>query len=407
MRNLVHVSATLALLLALLGGAPAGADGAVKIVAPTSVEAPQNAPVAVRTGDAVERVAFYVDGKRRWVDESPSWQFGPSGYLSTAGLASGSHALVVKATHESGRVVRAKRLIRVSRRSATKERGRKRDKPAPSPEPAPVPEPTPEPEPAPEPEPTPTPEPQATPVPEPTPEPAPEQAPAPEPAPAPAPTGKVLFRGDFDGGFNGWYVQSLLSRATLFSSGAFEGAQAARFEVRDGDVEPDTGSERSEVSGPTFDEGQDLYIRNAIRVPSTNTYSAPWQIVQQLHEENWPGSPGIAVFLDNNRALKLGAGDSSPMYWKGAALQTGRWYDLVYRVYLSQDSSKGFVEVWLDGVQQTLLNGQKRMYGETIQVAQTYIKAGIYRSKSSTGTSVVEHDGIVVGTSLAAVAAAG
>jgi hypothetical protein len=213
----------------------------------------------------------------------------------------------------------------------------------------------------------------------------------------------VIFRGDFDNGFSGWYVQSLSSRATLFSGGAFEGERAARFEVRDGDVEPDTGSERSEVSGPTFNEGQDLYIRDAIRVPGGNTYSAPWQIIQQLHEEDWGGSPGIAVFLDDNRTLKLGAGDSSPIYWQSAPLQTDRWYDLVYRVNLSRSSSAGFVEVWLDGFHQTMRNGEKRIHGQTIQTPQTYIKAGIYRSRSTTGTSIVEHDSIVVGTSLFAV----
>jgi hypothetical protein len=214
----------------------------------------------------------------------------------------------------------------------------------------------------------------------------------------------MLFNGDFDSGFKGWYVQSLSSRVTLLSS-AFEGSQAARFEVRQGDVEPDTGSQRSEVSGPTFDEGQDLYIRDAIRLPAANTYSVPWQIIQQLHEEDWSGSPGMAVMLDNKHALKLGAGDGSPTFWQGPVLQSDRWYDLVYRVNLSQSSSTGFVEVWLDGVQQKLANGQTRIYGQTIQAAETYLKAGIYRSKSSSGTSIVEHDAITVGTSLASVMA--
>jgi hypothetical protein len=231
----------------------------------------------------------------------------------------------------------------------------------------------------------------------------PNPTPTPEPAPAATPGGAVLFNGDFDSGFKGWYVQSLSSRATLVSGGAYQGSQSARFEVRAGDVEPDTGSQRSEVSGPTFDEGEDLYIRDAIRVPAANTYSAPWQIVQQLHEEDWGGSPGMAVFLDNNRALRLGAGDGSPTYWQGPNLQSDRWYELIYRVNLSQDPGTGFVEVWLDGARQTLANGQARMYGQTIQAAETYIKAGIYRSKSSTGTSIVEHDAVVVGASYAAV----
>jgi Polysaccharide lyase len=221
----------------------------------------------------------------------------------------------------------------------------------------------------------------------------------------PAEDPAVLFRGDFDAGFAGWHLQSLPERATLVSSGAYQGSQAARFEVRDGDVEPETGSQRSEVSGPIFNQGEDLYIGDAIRLPAGNTYSVPWQIVQQLHEEDWSGSPGMAVMLDNKHALELGSGDGSRTFWQGPSLQAERWYDLVYRVNLSQDPSTGFVEVWLDGAQQTLANGQTRMYGETIQAAQTYLKAGIYRSKSSSGTSIVEHDAIAVGTSYAAAAA--
>lgn len=297
---------------------------------------------------------------------------------------------------EQSRARAFQRKQSASRRAARRHR-EKTHQPIPAPAPVPAPDPAliPEPEPAPQPEPAPTPAP--------APAPAPDPQPAPDPAPTPAPSGTVFFRGDFDAGFKSWYVQSLSSRATLFSSGAFEGGQAARFEVRAGDVEPDTGSQRSEVSGPIFDEGQDLYIRDAIRVPATNTYSAPWQIIQQLHEENWSGSPGMAVFLDNSRALKLGAGDGSPTFWQSAPLQSNRWYDLVYRVKLSRDVKTGFVEVWLDGAPQSLANGQTRIYGQTIQAAETYIKAGIYRSKSSSGTSIVEHDAIVVGSSLSAV----
>jgi hypothetical protein len=215
---------------------------------------------------------------------------------------------------------------------------------------------------------------------------------------------EVLFKGDFENGFSGWYVQSLPGRATLVSSNVFQGAQAARFEVRQGDVEPDTGSQRSEVSGGTFYEGQDLYINDAFRVPSgVNTYSTAWQLIQQLHEYNWSGSPGMAVFLNNSHYLRLGPGNSSFTFWRGPQLALDRWYDLTYRVKLSQDSSVGFVEVWLNGVPQTLTNGQTRMYGRTIQAVKAYLKAGIYRASSSTGTSVVEHDDILVGTSLGAV----
>ena len=328
----------------------------------------------------------------------------PPGVAGAQGHAkSGTHA--PRAGHRpSGAAGRGKRRshrrhsARTAHRSAARRRRHREHRQAAaaagiSPAPASAPEPTPSAEPTP----APAPDPEASPTPTPNPGPAPE--------PAPAPSGAVLFRGDFDAGFAGWYVQSLSSRVTLFSAGAFQGTQAARFEVRDGDVEPDTGSERSEVSGPTFDEGQDLYIRDAIRIPGASSYQGPWQIVQQLHEVNWGSSPGLAVFLEADDSLRLGPGDGSRAFWQSADLQPDRWYDLVYRVKLSQDSQTGFVEVWLDGAQQSLLNGQTRIYGQTIQAAQTYLKAGIYRSQASTGTSIVEHDAIVVGTSLAAVSA--
>ncbi|HEU5142020.1 MAG TPA: heparin lyase I family protein, partial [Solirubrobacterales bacterium] len=233
----------------------------------------------------------------------------------------------------------------------------------------------------------------------------PVKEPAPSPDPTPLPPG-VLFNGGFDDGFESWHVQALDYRVSLFSSGAFSGG-AAHFEVHSGDVEPETGSERAEVSGPSFNEGQDLYVRDTIRVPSSSSSTTEWQLIQQLRENDWGGSPGMAVFLEDDLEIEIGAGDGYPMYWEDTELEPNRWYDLVYRVKLSQDSGTGFVEVWLDGVQQKLLNGQTRMYGQTIQRPSNYIKTGVYRSQSSTGTTVVEHDNVIVGTSYDAVIAAG
>jgi hypothetical protein len=213
----------------------------------------------------------------------------------------------------------------------------------------------------------------------------------------PSSPGRTLFSSSFaNGDFAGWHLQSLPGRARIVHDEPYEGDSAARFEVRPGDVEPETGSSRSEVSGPTFQAGQDLYIRDAFRVPSADTFRGPWQIIQQLHETEWNGSPGVAVFLGTNKSLRLGAGDGSPTYWRGPKLKTGRWYDLVYRVKLSQDPKVGFVEVWLDGQRQRLTSGGFRAHGQTIQTNSTYLKVGIYRSSESKGVSVVEDDAVVV-----------
>jgi Polysaccharide lyase len=217
--------------------------------------------------------------------------------------------------------------------------------------------------------------------------------------------GRILFHEGFEsGGFSRWHVQSLPARISTVSAPAFHGTRAARFEVRAGDVEPDTGHQRSEIGGPEFRQGKDLYIRDAIRVASGETFSGPWQIVQQLHEEaGWHGSPGVAVFLTASPSLRIGRGDGDRTYWRSGELRNNRWYDLVYRVRLSQNPRVGFIQVWLNGVRQTLENGKARMSGQTIQTRVTELRVGIYRSRYSSGTSIVHHDDIVVGTSWAAV----
>lgn len=224
--------------------------------------------------------------------------------------------------------------------------------------------------------------------------------------------GQVLFRSDFEtGDFGNWYLQSLPNRASILPGGEGNGTYAARFEVRGGDSEPDTGSERSEVSGPTFDEGQDLFIRDEIMVPSQTrslwglpALFTPWQIVQQLHERDWTGPPGLALFLGPGPTLELAAGDGSPSFWRSSPLENDQWYELVYRVRLSRLPRVGFVEVWLDGQRQKSATG-KRFHGQTIQADQAYLKAGIYRSSDSIGTSVIYHDNIVVGTDRQAILA--
>ncbi|HET7121235.1 MAG TPA: heparin lyase I family protein [Solirubrobacterales bacterium] len=389
------------LLSALLGtlalAATASARPTVEIQVPSRTEAPSQVRYAVRTSVPADQVSFYVDGQRRWVAAGSNTGFDRSGLLGD--LAPGRHALTVR-TRRGGHISTNHRRFLIL---STKAKGKGKGKPAPE-EPAPAPE---EPAPAPAPE---EPAPAPAPAPEePAPAPAPEEpapAPAPEesaPAPAPAPAPSLLFSNSFDGSFKGWYLQCLTGRSAIVSGSAYQGSANARFEVREGDVEPDTGSNRCEVSGPTFDEGQDIYVRDAIRIPSAATYNGSWQIIQQLHETEWGGSPGIAVFLNAEHALTIGAGDGSPTFWKSVKLQTNRWYELIYRVNLSQSSSTGFVEVWLDGTQQKLLNGSTRSYGQTIQTKHTYLKAGIYRGKASTGVSLIEHDGIAVGTSLSSV----
>jgi len=360
-RLIVPICLLVLAVLAMTGSARA--DAKVQVVAKVSHAAPA-VQVTARTSQTAKRVLFLIDGRRQDVRNSFGWRHGRKGVLDVEGLRPGQHRLTAVAINPSGRKSRGERVIHLARKTRKPHRsiGVKPARRLTAPKSA-------------------------------------------KTAAAPLPPG-VLFDGGFDDGFDSWHVQALSYRASIFGDGAFQGS-AGHFEVHDGDVETETGSERAEVSGPSFEEGQDLYVRDTIRVPSSSDSDTDWQLIQQLREHDWGGSPGMAVFLEDDRDLNIGAGDSTPMYWEGPELQPDRWYDLVYRVHLSQDSDEGFVEVWLDGVPQEMLNGDTRIYGPTIQRPRNYLKAGIYRSPSSTGTTVVEHDNIIVGTGYDAVMAAG
>lgn len=362
---LVFPICLLALAVLALAGS-ARAEAKVQVAAKVSATA-QAVQVTARTSRTAKRVLFLVDGRRQDVKHSVDWRHGRKGVLDVEGLPPGQHRLTAVAIDPRGRKSRGGRLIRLARKTRSQDRSiavkRARQVTAP-------------------------------------------KSSAKTAAAAPTLPPGVLFDGGFDNGFDGWHVQALSYRASIFGEGAFHGS-AAHFEVHDGDVEPETGSERAEVSGPSFEEGQDLYVRDTIRVPSSSDSDTEWQLIQQLREHDWGGSPGMAVFLEDDRDLNIGAGDSTPMFWEGPELQPNRWYDLVFRVHLSQDWDQGFVEVWLDGVPQEMLNGETRIYGQTIQRPRNYLKAGIYRSPSSTGTTVVEHDNVIVGTEYNAVMAAG
>lgn len=176
------------------------------------------------------------------------------------------------------------------------------------------------------------------------------------------------------------------------------GRYRIRFEVRDGDVEPETGSERCEVVGPSLPDDEERWFRQAIYVPSEADPPNSWEIISQWYS-NYGGSPPLALFNDTGSPMRwsLRHGDSSKTYWRSGNLARDRWHEIVVGVFLSQDRSRGWVEVWLDGRRETLENGETRMYGQTRGATRGAFKTGIYRDPDSTGKSIQYLDDFSVG----------
>jgi hypothetical protein len=80
------------------------------------------------------------------------------------------------------------------------------------------------------------------------------------------PLGSELFSDGFDAGrLSKWYVQALPCRASVVSSPVAAGTGAARFEVRQGELEPATGDARAELTAPLhFYAGEERWFRVAV-----------------------------------------------------------------------------------------------------------------------------------------------
>lgn len=219
---------------------------------------------------------------------------------------------------------------------------------------------------------------------------------------APAP----LFRADFETGNVSQFsnVQCLPGRLTV------SGGQA-RFEVRNGDREPQTGYEgRCEgIPGRGLNDGSEVWERFSVTfAPGFST--ANWLTFAQWHANGGGGqSPFSYMVQGGTNRLILTHGSGAVRYWTGPVLQPGRRYDFVTRIKFSDSASTGFAELWLDGQRQTMEGGGQRAYGPTSDPCVrsgcpatdssggVYPKFGIYRSQNDTNNVVLYGDNFLLG----------
>ena len=371
--------------------APAPATAASPAFAPSSLGAAhtQRAPLAViarpRAGTTVSgtlrpglrirrlagitRLELLVDGTivDRWFPrraKAPRWR--------TSRVANGTHTLTVRTV--TGRRVRSS-SVTVTVRNGTSRSGARPGAPgATSPAPA------------------------ATP---------PVAAPPPSANGLDIP-GVIMRTGDYDtGDLSQWSGHQNLRpySLTMVKSPVRQGAYAARFEVRSGD-DPLCAAgwgcfgDRSEVQMSTGEsEGQERWYSWSTMVAADFPRYSTWQVISQWHADA-DGSPPIAFFAVNDDLVLQMHRYSSPgnpidivNVWKGS-LRRGQWQDIRMHVKWSGSDSVGFVELWINGVQQTFDNGQTRRYIRNMYPGvSNYFKQGLYRQGGLSQTGVVYHDG--------------
>jgi len=174
--------------------------------------------------------------------------------------------------------------------------------------------------------------------------------------------------------------QTAPDRLTYVTSPVFgDRDRAMRNRLLPGDIDPATGDARSELSGIMHAiEGRERWFRFPTLIEEWTSLDE-WALIWQQHMG--AGEPSIAMYMRQSAlGFRLADEQDNVNYWVSDEILMGDWYDLVVGVLFSTDPEVGWIEVWLDGEQQTLENGETRMYGQTARdyEFQNYDKLGLY-----------------------------
>ncbi|MFN7134914.1 MAG: heparin lyase I family protein [Myxococcales bacterium] len=205
---------------------------------------------------------------------------------------------------------------------------------------------------------------------------------------------KVLFTGDFESGDLSQYDKAQIvsgDRAQVVSSPVTQGKHALKVTVRKGDDPISSSGNRNELVKMTLEpvNSESWYRFNTMFAPdypSANT----WQLFLQWHHRGSSGSPPLAFQVQGDELLLRA---NKVFVWR-APLVRGKWHEFVIHVKWSPDPKVGFVELWHNG--QLVL--PKTFTPTQWSGMLNYLKVGLYRDAAISGTGVVYHDGLVVGT---------
>jgi hypothetical protein len=141
-------------------------------------------------------------------------------------------------------------------------------------------------------------------------------------------------------------------------------------------------------------EGSDVYYRWSTMFASDYPSVSNSQVFASFNNASDTGAPPIQLRTVGEEIQVLFT-PSQRIIWRGP-LQRSKWLRFIVHARFSNDPAQGFVELWYDGAQ---------VLGKTYGLTQAndYLKLGLNRIGYVPRTSVVYHDGMVQGRTLASV----
>jgi hypothetical protein len=238
------------------------------------------------------------------------------------------------------------------------------------------------------------------------------------PAPLAEPTARI-YTGDYaTGDFSQWltvqtksYNGSGADYPPGYPAQIVKDAKgdAARFEVRKGDVPAFGGGERAEVQGDVAStggtEGDVRWYRFSTKFDATfprNHADLGWGVTNQWHPDSDVGSPPVSwtVGMRNGYWSLTIAKQSAPDAYLNTysifdtPLAPGQWHDVTMQIRWSESDTVGSIKLWLNGVAQKFADGSETYVGRTLipGTRAVYYKEGMYRAPMAP-TDIVYHTG--------------
>lgn len=238
-------------------------------------------------------------------------------------------------------------------------------------------------------------------------------------SPPPDPGNRIFYDGFESDSLDQWGYQACPGGVTIVDSPTRKGNGAAKFTVSDGDTnsrcdDVPTHNPRAQlVSDGMFGDGDEYYIAHSIYFPSDFPDDPNgWFQIAELYGPPFGGSPSMGIDVCGSSICF--SRDESHGYdsiWESPRVTKGEWHDLVYHVKFSTDASEGFVEIWYDGVKQTMKNGEERVYYQTLRpglnwngTPNSFFLNQYRQAGQGLGTVTLYHDEAAVGTTYESVA---
>lgn len=232
--------------------------------------------------------------------------------------------------------------------------------------------------------------------------------------PAPGSDGTTLWTGDLEtGDFSQMYPApwdiDQAPQPQIVTDNVRSGHYAEKFYMPPGGFREEQSPVNATTGeGMNFHEGDDLYYGFSFMLGAGWPTGPEWCVITQWHMDAAGGNePTVGLSTDGGGFQLFRQPNYGQMtYWEQRPLITGRWIDFVVHIKFSSDPSVGFIELWEDGVKQTLVNGQTRMYTMTFGPGGQFgfWKHGIYRSQAITQPATLWADSMRIGTTYAAAA---